>query len=74
MEMTDIVLHASISNVIVYDLQEFKSHSTEQCFLTYPPIQDRDIHMFTRRRQNRSHMVANVGQALLNSRQPTHDI
>ena len=33
MENTDIALNANISNLIVYDLWEFKSHSMEQGFL-----------------------------------------
>ena len=42
-------------------------------FLAYQCIKDRVIPMFTKCRQNQSHIAACVGQALLYSRQPRCD-
>ena len=48
MEKNDIVVHASIANVIVYDLQELKSHSIEQGFPCSPePSSMKSIHAST---------------------------
>ena len=55
------------------DKSKILSCQLDYCFLTYPSIQDQDITMFTCQWQTRSHMAAHVGQALLYSKQPTHN-